>query len=108
MRKTKDKKISLVKELMEKLGVTPQEMISALKSEIVKTPKQKLVKGINVCVGMFWYYDNTFSFDLVPHKVVKAVVEYIDDEYIYGDLTAGLQIKEISSFESLLTARIFA
>ena len=83
MEKTKDEKIGLVKELMEKLGVTSQEMIFALGEDKAKPcSKRKLVIGENVCVGMFWYYDNTFSFDLIEHKVVKAVVEYIDDEYV--------------------------
>ena len=107
--KSKKKKIALVKELMEKLGVTSQEMILALREDEVKPcPKNKLIKGVNVCVGMFWYYDNTFSFDLIPHKVVKAVVEYIDDEYIYGDLTASPAIGEtLCSFNKNETHNTF-
>ena len=93
--KSKKEKIGLVRELMQKLEVTPQEMISALNAEMMIThPKPKLIKGDNVCVGMFWYYDNTFSFGLIPNKAIKAVVEHIDDEFIYGDLTASPNIQE--------------
>ena len=91
----KQKEIGLVRELMQKLGITPQEMIASLNAEMLMLrPKQKLIKGETVCVGMFWYCDNTFSYGLLP-KPIKAVVEYIDEEYIYGDLTALLSISEV-------------
>ena len=89
----KKRKIGLVKGLMQKLGVTPQEMINELRADLIKDAT-KLIKGETVCVGMFWYIDNTFSYDLLP-KPIKAVVEYIDDEYIYGDLTASSLIGEV-------------
>ena len=93
--KSKKEKIGLVRELMQKLEVTPQEMVAALNAEMLRTrPRQKLVKGENVCVGMFWYYDNTFSFGIIPNKQIKAVVEHIDNEFIYGDLTATPNIQE--------------
>ena len=96
MNKSKQEKIDLVKDLMKELGVTPQEMISALNEEMRRTRlKPRLIKGDSVCVGMYWYYDNTFSFDIIPDKMIKAVIEYIDDEYIYGDLTASPAINEI-------------
>ena len=39
--------------------------------------------------GMFWYEDDTFSFDKQPDKKIKAIVEYIKYGIIYGDLTAS-------------------
>lgn len=37
-----------------------------------------------VKVGMIWYEDNTFSFNILSDKKRKAIVELIEDEFIYG------------------------
>ena len=42
-----------------------------------------------VQVGMIWYEDDTFSFDKLPNKKIKAIIEDIKDGVIYGDLTAS-------------------
>lgn len=39
--------------------------------------------------GMFWYEDNTFSFDKQADKKIKAIVELVQNGVIYGDLTAS-------------------
>ena len=39
--------------------------------------------------GMFWYEDDTFSFERVPDKKIKAIVELAKDGVVYGDLTAS-------------------
>ena len=39
--------------------------------------------------GMIWYSDNTFSFELIACKKIKAVVELVEDNTIYGDLTVS-------------------
>ena len=49
-----------------------------------------------VKVGMIWYEENAFSFDRLPDKKIKAVVELVKDGVIYGDLTASelIEVKE--------------
>ena len=42
-----------------------------------------------VGVGMFWYEDDTFSFDRTTDKKIKAIVELVENNVIYGDLTAS-------------------
>ena len=39
--------------------------------------------------GCYWYEDDTFSKSRIPNKRVKAIVEFVGDGYIYGDLTAS-------------------
>ena len=39
--------------------------------------------------GMIWYYDDTFSFCVIEHKPIKAVVELVERNNVYGDLTAN-------------------
>ena len=57
----------------------------------VKEPKKSRPKIdiTQVKVGMIWYEDDTFSFDRLPNKKIKAVVELIENNIIYGDLTAS-------------------
>ena len=40
-------------------------------------------------LGMIWYEDDTFSFEQIADKRIKAVVELIKDGFIYGDLTVS-------------------
>ena len=42
-----------------------------------------------VKVGMFWYEDDTFSFDKTTRKKIKAIVELVENNTIYGDITAS-------------------
>ena len=39
--------------------------------------------------GMFWHEGNLFSFERLPDKKIKAVVELVENGVIYGDLTAS-------------------
>lgn len=39
--------------------------------------------------GCYWYEDDTFSKSRIPDKKVKAIVELIEGDCIYGDLTAS-------------------
>lgn len=50
---------------------------------------EQSVKLNQVQVGMIWYEDDTFSFDKLPNKKIKAIIEDIKDGVIYGDLTAS-------------------
>ena len=46
--------------------------------------------------GYYWYEDDTFSEKRIPDKTIKAIVELVEDGFIYGDLTASelFSIKE--------------
>ena len=50
---------------------------------------EKNSKLNQIKVGMIWYEDDTFSFDRVDTKKIKAIVEDVKDGVIYGDLTAS-------------------
>lgn len=81
--------ITKVNELIVNLGLTHQDLIDAwdlTDSELDNT---------QVKVGMLWFEDDTFSFERVPNKKIKAIVELIDRDIIYGDLT----VSEIMNIE---------
>lgn len=61
--------------------------------------KESKIDIAKVEVGMYWYMDDTFSFEIVAGKKRKAIVELIEKGVIYGDLTASeiSDIKDISS-----------
>ena len=59
---------------------------------------EQSVKLNQVQVGMIWYEDDTFSFNKVDNKKIKAIVEYIEDGVIYGDLTASDIYKNYEQF----------
>lgn len=44
---------------------------------------------LNIKSGMFWYADDTFSFERIAGKKIKAMVELVENGFIYGDLTAS-------------------
>ena len=61
--------------------------------------EQRKTKGKNdECVkpGYYWYEDDTFSKKRIPDKKIKAIVELVEDGFIYGNLTISelLTIKE--------------
>ena len=89
--KTKEQKLAQVDELVLKLGLTRDEVIDFFsKLPPVKEPQKSRPKIdiTQVKVGMIWYEDDTFSFDILPKKI-KAVVELVKGGIIYGDLTAS-------------------
>ena len=103
----KKKKLAQVDELIKNLGLSRDETVDYLtkleqlkdvkkcKSRInnmqVKDVKksQCIIDITSVQIGMIWYEDDTFSFDRLPNKKIKAVVELIENNIIYGDLTAS-------------------
>ena len=52
----------------------------------METKESKLSK---IKLGMIWYEDDSFSFERIANKRIKAVVELINDGFIYGDLTVS-------------------
>ena len=43
----------------------------------------------NIKSGMLWYADDTFSFERIAGKKIKAIVELVESGFIYGDLTVS-------------------
>lgn len=43
----------------------------------------------NIRVGMLWYEDDTCSFERMFSKRIKAVIELIEDNAVFGDLTVS-------------------
>lgn len=79
MKKTKQEKIGLAKKQVKEPRLNYPKRTKPDSSET----------KVNVKEGMIWYHDDTFSFELIVGKQVKAVVELVEDGYVYGDLTAG-------------------
>ena len=97
---TKKKKLAQVDELVVNLGLARDEVIDYFtKLPPVKEPKKSRPKIdiTQVKVGMIWYEDDTFSFDILPKKI-KAIVELVEytTSTVCGDLTASdlFNIKE--------------
>lgn len=77
------------KKLPQVDGLTSGEVITRRnkqKSEIriINETDITLVKP-----GMIWYEDDTFSFDRIPTKKIKAIVELVKDGIIYGNMAAS-------------------
>lgn len=90
---SKESKLALVDELIAKLGLSRDEVIDYLtKSPFLVKVDIKSYPKINigqVTAGMFWFEDDTFSFERIIAKKIKAVVEQVSHDIIYGDLTAS-------------------
>ena len=92
MNEEKKKKLAQVDELVKSLGLTGEEVVDFFNKlpPVKETKKSRLVSDITqVKVGMIWYEDDTFSFDRITGKKIKAVVELVENGVIYGDLTAS-------------------
>ncbi len=78
-------KIAKLNDVLAYLGLSPEEAIELLellqKENAPNTPKIK--------PGMFWFEDDTFSYEKIEGKKIKAIVELVRYGYIYGDLTAS-------------------
>ena len=59
--------------------------------------KTRKIDISEVRVGMIWYEDDTFSFKKRDGKKIKAIVELIDSDTIYGDIS----VSEIISVSEL-------
>ena len=74
--KTKEQKLALLDVFIECLDIPCEDIIKHLLSKYIKP-------------GMFWYEDDTFSFDRIADKKIKAIVELVENGIVYGDLTAS-------------------
>jgi hypothetical protein len=89
MNEEKKKKIAQIDELIESRDIPREDVIKHLQSTPTAIKVFSKTVYANIKQGMFWYSDNTFSFDKIPNKKVKAIVEFSEKGIIYGDLTAS-------------------
>jgi len=87
-------KFEFLEETIKQLGLSRQEVVNYFTE-----PQSSQSVAIDISLvepGMFWYEDNTFSYERLTSKKIKAVVELVENGVIYGDLTASelLDIKE--------------
>lgn len=90
---SKESKITQIEELITRLGVDREELIARWSNTVSLNTDIDISQ---IQVGMFWYEDNSFSFQRMPNKRIKAIVELIEGNIVYGDLTASeiVSIKE--------------
>jgi len=88
-------KFKFLEETIKLLGLSHKEVMDYLAKKDVGV-SAKTIDILQVKSGMFWYEDNTFSYERLTSKKIKAVVELVENGVIYGDLTASelLDIKE--------------
>lgn len=79
-------KIAKLNDVLAYLGLSPEEAIDLL--ELVQK-ENKPKPGCRIKPGMFWFEDDTFSYEKIEGKKIKAIVELVRYGYIYGDLTAS-------------------
>ena len=97
-------KFKFLEETIKQLGLSRQEVIDYLSENCKNTSNvhsntivvSKLVDILQVKPGMFWFEDDTFSYERQENKKIKSIVELVDNATIYGDLTASelFDIKE--------------
>ena len=90
------KRFKELEAVMKKWGLSHQEVIDYL---MTHSESQEIL-GRTIAVsdikpGYFWYADGTFSKSKISDKKVKAIVELVDNNVIYGDLTAS-EIVEVA------------
>ena len=80
-------KFEFLEETIKQLGLSRQEVVNYFTE-----PQSSQSVAIDISLvepGMFWYDDNTFSYERLTSKKIKAVVELVENGVIYGDLTAS-------------------
>lgn len=91
--KTKEQKLAQVDELIKCLDIPHEEVIKHWQTaSMTNAPANEVFTKTdypNIKPGMFWYEDDTFSFDRITNKKIKAIVELVENGIIYGDLTAS-------------------
>ncbi len=91
--KTKEQKLAQVDELIKCLDIPHEEVIKHWQTaSMTNAPANEVFTKTdypNIKPGMFWYEDDTFSFDKIKGKKIKAIVELVEDGFVYGDLTAS-------------------
>lgn len=99
----KQKKLAQVDEFAANLGLTRDEVIEYFyKLPPIREPKksQSKINITQVKVGMIWYEDDTFSFERLPNKKIKAVVESVD--YLFSTICGDLTASELFEFDEQL------
>ena len=96
----------IAKDMAKSNFKSPEEALEFLRKDAQKSREQyelwqqqkRIQKLSEIEVGMIWYEDDTFSFELIKDKKIKAVVELIRSGIIYGDLTAS-ELQDIQEQE---------
>ena len=106
------KKLDYLDETLKLLGLSEAEVVNLWKQVGRVDCSPKITNGglssadgyVPLCKayraqikeGMFWYEDDTVSFEFTETKRIKAIIELIEGYVVYGDLTASrlLDIKE--------------
>ena len=90
---TKEQKLAQIDELIKCLDIPREEVIKHLQltsmTNVSAIEVLSKTNNPNIKPGMFWHEGNLFSFERLPDKKIKAVVELVEDGVIYGDLTAS-------------------
>ena len=91
--KTKEQKLAQIDELIKCLDIPREEVIKHLQltsmTNVSAIEVLSKTNNPNIKPGMFWHEGNLFSFERLPDKKIKAVVELVENGVIYGDLTAS-------------------
>lgn len=86
-------KLALIDELIKCLDIPHEEVIKHWQTaSMTNAPANEVFTKTdypNIKPGMFWYEDDTFSFDKIKGKKIKAIVELVENGFVYGDLTAS-------------------
>ena len=109
------KKLDYLDETLKLLGLSEVEVVSLwqqigrlngvstlgveraiLNDDCIPLTKSNLSQ---IRIGKIWYEDDTVSFERIPCKKVKSVIELIENNKIYGDLTAS-ELHDIPEQES--------
>ena len=86
-------KLALIDALIKCLDIPREEVIKHWQTaSMTNAPANEVFTKTdypNIKPGMFWYEDDTFSFDKIKGKKIKAIVELVEDGFVYGDLMAS-------------------
>ena len=85
----KENKLRRVAEFIDMLELNRDDVIMFLSESSQSKEVYSLDNYVQIKEGMIWYEDDTFSFDLIHNKKIKAVVELVENGIIYGNLAAS-------------------
>ena len=91
--KTKEQKLARIDELIKCLDISREDVIKHWQlmpmTNVSAIEVLSKTNNPNIKPGMFWYEDDTFSCYRITDKKIKAIVELVENDVIYGDLTAS-------------------
>ena len=113
--KTKEQKLAQVDELIKCLDIPREEVIKHLQltsmTNVSAIEVLSKTNNPNIKPGMFWYEDDTFSFYRITGKKIKAIVELVENDVIYGGvcrLSYIIYAVTAISFVKIMPSRTFS